>query len=100
MENLPKCYTVLFNTLTEVIEAIDRMDFGTARALLIRGQQEAEEAYASEEEEEPPPIEAGPSAGSVLFGDFMQVPVPSAESMESPEEREGTEPLPYGAFLL
>lgn len=52
MENLPKCYTVLFNTLTEVIEAIDRMDFGTARALLIRGQQEAEEAYASEEEEE------------------------------------------------
>ena len=54
MENLPKCYTVLFNTLTEVIEAIDRMDFGTARALLIRGQQEAEEAYASKEEEEPP----------------------------------------------
>ena len=52
MENLPKCYTVLFNTLTEVIEAIDRMDFGTARALFIRGQQEAEEAYASEEEEE------------------------------------------------
>ena len=52
METLPKCYTVLFNTLTEVIEAIDRMDFGTARALLIRGQQEAEEAYASEEEEE------------------------------------------------
>ena len=27
----------------------------------------------------------------------MQVPVPSAESMESPEEREGTEPLPSRA---
>ncbi len=40
--------------------------------------------------------------GSVLFGDFMQGAgsVPSPESMESPEEREGTEPLPYMASLL
>lgn len=51
MENLPKYYTILFNALTDIAEAIDRMDFGTARDLIIRAQQEAEEAYASEGEE-------------------------------------------------
>lgn len=51
MENLPKYYTILFNALTDIAAAIDRMDFGTARDLIIRAQQEAEEAYASEGEE-------------------------------------------------
>ncbi len=50
MEHLPKYYTVLFNAVTDAIEALDRLDYGTARQLLIQGQQAAEDACLEEEE--------------------------------------------------
>ena len=44
-ENLPKYYTILFNGITDALEALDCQDFGRARAILVQSQQEAEEAY-------------------------------------------------------
>ena len=47
MQDYQKLYTILFNACTDAVEA---MDFGTARTLLVRAQQEAEEQYISAEE--------------------------------------------------
>ena len=49
MEELPNYYTILFNAVTDAIDALDRQDFGQARALLVRGQQQAENACISQE---------------------------------------------------
>ena len=49
-ENLPSYYTFLFNAVTDTITALDRQDFGQARALLVQGQQQAEDAYIAEAE--------------------------------------------------
>ena len=43
--DLPKEYTLLFNTITDMIEELESM-----RLKLIRAQQEAEELYISREE--------------------------------------------------
>lgn len=51
MEKLPRYYTVLFNAVTEAVTALEQQNFGTARALLIQGQQAAESAYVGEPEE-------------------------------------------------
>ena len=45
MEGLPAYYTVLFNAVTDAIDALDRQDLGQARLLLVQGQQQAEDAY-------------------------------------------------------
>lgn len=45
MDTLPDYYTILFNAVTDAIAALDRHDFGQARTLLVRGQQQAETAY-------------------------------------------------------
>ena len=45
MDELPLCYTVLFNAVTNAIEALRANNYGEAMDILIRGQQEAEEAY-------------------------------------------------------
>lgn len=50
MEELPNYYTILFNAVTDAIAALDRQDFGQAKALLIQGQQEAETAYTEASE--------------------------------------------------
>ena len=50
MQDDQKLYTILFNACTDAVEAMARMDFGTARTLLVRAQQEAEEQYISAEE--------------------------------------------------
>ena len=44
-ENLPSYYTILFNGITDALEAMDCQDFGRARSILIQSQQEAEDAY-------------------------------------------------------
>lgn len=44
-------YYHLFNALTDAIDAVQRRDYGTAEALLIRAQQETEEEYLQAEEE-------------------------------------------------
>ena len=50
MDTLPSYYTILFNAVTDAIDALDRQDFGQARALLVRGQQQAETAYTEASE--------------------------------------------------
>lgn len=52
MNELPKYYTVLFNATEEALAAIDRMDFGTAKTLLLRGQLQAEGEFAAQAERE------------------------------------------------
>ena len=50
MPDYRKLYVHLFQTLTKSIEALERQDFGTARELLIREQQAAEEMYLDMED--------------------------------------------------
>ena len=45
MKELPKYYTVLFNAVEDAVAAMERMDFGTAKSMLVRGQILAEEEY-------------------------------------------------------
>lgn len=51
MPDYEKLYTGLFNAMTGAIACIDRMDFGAARAILVRAQINAEEVYISAGEE-------------------------------------------------
>jgi len=51
MQDLPKYYTVLFNAVEEAMAALERMDFGTAKTLLLRGQLQAEGEYLAAEEQ-------------------------------------------------
>ena len=46
--SLPAYYTALFAAVEDAIEAIEAMDFGTAKKLLIQGQQTAETLYLEE----------------------------------------------------
>ena len=48
MPDYQKLYTLLFNAITDALEAMDRQNFGTAKDLLIHAQQEAEERYIDE----------------------------------------------------
>ena len=52
MDTLPRCYTHLFARVSDAIEALERQNFGEAKDILIRAQQEAEELYLSEDERE------------------------------------------------
>ena len=49
MDELPKYYLVLFDAVERAIHAIESQDYGQAEQFLIRGQQEAEDAFVSEE---------------------------------------------------
>lgn len=51
METIPKYYSTLFNAVTEAIYALDAMNPDQARALLVWGQQTAEDEYLSAGEE-------------------------------------------------
>ena len=48
-ENFPKYYTILFNAITDAIEALRANNYGEAMDILVRGQQEAEDAYIDAE---------------------------------------------------
>ena len=50
--NLPTYYTALFNRITDAIAAIDRLNIGLARDILVKAQQEAEDAFLEEGGEE------------------------------------------------
>ena len=52
--NLPTYYTALFNRITDAIAAIDRLNIGLAREILIKAQQDAEETFLEEAGEEEP----------------------------------------------
>lgn len=50
VETLPAYYTVLFNAMTDALEALEQRDFIRARELLMQGQQAAEDKYLEAEE--------------------------------------------------
>lgn len=85
MENksLPSYYTILFNALTDAIQALDRQDFGQARALLVQGQQQAEDAYIAEAEADQAPK-----------GDVEITPVLKGDEETTPVLRGGTDVIP------
>ena len=47
-DTLPQYYTSLFNAVTDAIAALEQGRISEARALLIWGQQRAEDAYTQE----------------------------------------------------
>ena len=48
-ENFPSYYTLLFNSITDAIEALDRQNTVLARDILVRSQETAENAYIEAE---------------------------------------------------
>ena len=44
-----KPYLILFNAVTSALEALEADNFGQARELLTRGQQDAEDAFIEED---------------------------------------------------
>jgi len=52
MPNYQKLYTLLFNRITEAIEQLDQKNYGHARDLLVRAQQDSEECYISEDDDQ------------------------------------------------
>ncbi len=84
MENksLPRYYTILFNAVTDAIQALDRQDFGQARALLVQGRA-AEDAYIAEAE-----------AGQAPKGDVEITPVLKGDEETTPVLRGGTDVIP------
>ncbi len=49
MVNYEKMYHYLFNAITDAIDKLEEMDFGTAKQKLISAQQETEEMYIETE---------------------------------------------------
>ena len=49
MTDYQKLYTLLFNAITDAVDQIKRQNYGTAKELLIRVQQQAEEIYMEED---------------------------------------------------
>ena len=49
MPNYKELYFHLFAAMADAVEAIDQMNFGAAREILIRAQQQAEEKCIGEE---------------------------------------------------
>ena len=45
MTDIPNYYTLLFNRVTDAIEALEQQNYGTARDILIKAQRDAEELY-------------------------------------------------------
>ena len=45
MEDYKKPYLILWTSCTAAVSALDRQNFGLAKEILLRAQQEAEEAY-------------------------------------------------------
>ena len=48
MEGLPRYYTLLFNAVTDALEALQAGEYTKAELLLLNGQHSAEEAYLQE----------------------------------------------------
>ncbi len=45
MDEYKKLYLILWNGFTDALEMIERQNYGCAKEILIKAQQEAEEAY-------------------------------------------------------
>ncbi len=51
MEAYQKPYYILFNAATDALRAMESQNYGLARDILIRAQQDAEEYFLEEREE-------------------------------------------------
>ncbi len=51
MDEYKNSYILLFRGVTQALDALDAQDYGTAKALLVKAQQEAEEAFLQQAEE-------------------------------------------------
>ena len=51
MDEYKKPYLILWGGCTEALEALEHQNYGQARELLIKAQQEAEEQFLEAEEE-------------------------------------------------
>jgi len=51
MVDYQKLYTKLFNAATDALEALEQQNIGTAKEILRRAQQEAEDVYLDSAEE-------------------------------------------------
>ena len=52
MINYQKLYTALFNSLTDAIDEMDAYNFGSAKKILMKAQQDAEQMYLSQSDDE------------------------------------------------
>lgn len=52
MEELPRYYKVLFNAVTDALNAMETREYTKAEMILLNGQRSAEEAYLNEMEKE------------------------------------------------
>ena len=50
MPDYQKMYTTLFNAITDAIENIEELNYGTAKEILIQAQQKTEELYIEAED--------------------------------------------------
>ena len=50
MPDYQKMYTTLFNAMTDAIENIEELNYGTAKEILIQAQQKTEELYIDAED--------------------------------------------------
>ena len=50
MPDYQKMYTTLFNAMTDAIENIEKLNYGTAKELLIQAQQKTEELHIDAED--------------------------------------------------
>ena len=48
MSELSSYYLILFHAVTNAIQALEACNFGEAKQLLLRGQQDAEDAFIEE----------------------------------------------------
>ena len=58
MEDYKKPYLILWTSCTAAVSALERQNFGLAKEILLRAQQEAEEAYLAGSRCVPPPTAA------------------------------------------
>lgn len=49
MANYGKMYRLLFNSITDAVAAIDKLNYGVARDGLINAQQQAEDIYIGDQ---------------------------------------------------
>ena len=52
MIDYQKLYTTLFNSLTDAIEEMDTHNFGNAKKIIIKAQQDAEQMYLAQSDDE------------------------------------------------
>ena len=50
MNDIPEYYTILFRAVEQAIKALEMQNYGSAKQILIDGEQAAEEAFVAKDE--------------------------------------------------